>query len=143
MLKRNSKIGLSKSFMIWGISTQRLLVVVVLSHQVVSDSSQPHGLQHAKLPSLIISGSLPKCISIELMMPSNHFTLCHPLLLPSVFPASGSFPESTLHQVAKVFSFSNGPSKLTFFRIDWFDLFAVQGTLKSLLQHHSLKASIL
>ena len=89
-------------------------------------------------------------MSIESMMPSNHLILCHSLLLPSVFPSIRVFSnESALHiRWPKYwsFSFSISPSDeysgLISFRIDWFDL-AVQGTLKSLLQHHSSKASIL
>ena len=88
-------------------------------------------------------------MSIVLVMPSNHLILCHPfLLLPSVFPSIRGFFQwvSFSHQVTKYwnFSFSISPSNeylgLIFFRIDWFDLLAVQGTLKSLLQHHSSKA---
>ena len=83
-------------------------------------------------------------------MPSNHLILCHPLLLPpSVFPSIRVFSnESVLHiRWAKYWSFSISPSKeysgMISFRMDWLDLLAVQGTLKSLLQHHSAKASIL
>ena len=88
---------------------------------------------------------------IELVMPSSHLYLCHPLLLVS-FPASGPFPVSWLLESVRwpkywSFSFSISPSNeysgLISFRIDWFDLLAVQGTLQSLLQHHSSKASIL
>ena len=91
-------------------------------------------------------------MSIESVMPSNRLTLCHPLLLlPSIFPSIRVFSnESGLHiRWPKYwnFSFSISPSTeylgLISFRIDWFDLLAVQGTLKSLLQHHSSKASIL
>ena len=104
------------------------------------------------LLSITKSQSLPKPMSIESVMPSNHLILCHPLLLlPSVFPSISVFSnESALHiRWPKYwsFSFSISPSKerpgLISFRIDWLDLFAVQGTLKSLLQHHSSKASIL
>ena len=87
-------------------------------------------------------------MSIEPVMPSNHLILCHPLLLlPSIFPSTRVFSnESALHiRRPKYCSFSNRPSKeylgLIFFRIDWFDLPADQGTLKSLFQHHSSKAS--
>ena len=98
-----------------------------------------------------ISGSLLKLISIELVVPSNHFIFCHPLLLlPSIFPSMRVFSrELALHIRLKywIFSFSISPSNehsgLLSFWIDWFDLLAVQGTLKSLLQHHSLSASIL
>ena len=89
-------------------------------------------------------------MSIESLMPSNHLNLCCPLLLPSVSQHQGLFQwVSSLHQVAKVlsFSFSISPSSeylgLISFRIDWLDLPAVQGTLKSLLQQHNLKAPIL
>ena len=100
--------------------------------------------------SSIVSQSLLKFMSIESVMPSNHFILCHPhLLLPSIFPIKVFFNELSLHiRWSKYwsFSFSIGPSNeysgLTSFRIDRFDLL-VHGTLKSLLQHHSSKASIL
>ena len=102
--------------------------------------------------SITNSWSLLKLMSIESVMPSNHFILCRPLLLlPSIFPSIRVFSnESVLHIRLPnywSFSFSISPSNeysgLISFRIDWFDLLAVQGTLKSLLQHHSSKASIL
>ena len=102
--------------------------------------------------SITNSRSLLKLTSIESDMPSNHFILCYPfLLLPSIFPSIRVFSiELALHiRWPKYWSFifsispSNEYSRLIFFRIDWFDLLAVQGTLKSLLQHHSSKASIL
>ena len=88
---------------------------------------------------------------VEPMMPSNHLTLCYPLLLPSMFPSIRAFSsESALHIKQPKYwsiSFSISPSTeysgLIFFKIDWFDCLIVQGTLKSLLQHHSLKASFL
>ena len=95
--------------------------------------------------------SLLKFLPVELMVLSNHLILCHPLLLlPSTFPSIRVFPnESALHiRWPKYWSFSfticpsNEYSELISFRIDWFDLLAVQGILKSLRQHHSLKASI-
>src|SRR5574341_1012722 len=98
------------------------------------------------------SQSLLKFISIESVILSNHLIFCHPfLLLPSVFPSIRVFSnELTLHiRWPKYWSFgfsispSNEYSVLISFRIDWFDLLAVQGTLESLLQHHSLKASVL
>ena len=101
---------------------------------------------------LTVSWSLPKFMSIESVMPSNHLILCRPLLpLSSIFPNISVFSnESALYiRWPKYWSFSfsispsNEYSGLLSFRIDWFDLLAVQGTLKSLLQHHSLKASIL
>ena len=90
-------------------------------------------------------------MSIELVIPSNHFILCCPLHLPSIFPSIRVFSnESALHiRWAKYWSFSfnispsNEHPELISFRMDWLDFHAVQGTLKSLLQHHSSKASIL
>ena len=102
--------------------------------------------------SITNSQSMLKLIPIELVMSSNHLILCRPLvLLPSIFPSIRVFSkESVLHiRWPKYWSFSfnispsNEYSGLISFKIDWFDLLAVQGTLKSLLQHHSSKASIL
>ena len=102
--------------------------------------------------AIINSQSLPKPMSIESVMPSNHLILCCPLLLlPSIFPSIRVFSnESAFHiRWPKYWSFSfnispsNKHSRMISFRMDWLDLFAVQGTLKSLLQHHSSKASIL
>ena len=95
---------------------------------------------------------LPKFMSIELVMPSNHLILCCPLLLlPSIFPSIRVFSNESAVQIRWPkywsFSFSFSPSNeysgLISYKIDWFDLLAVQGILKSLLQHHSSKASIL
>ena len=106
----------------------------------------------ARQASLSITNcwSLLKFMSIELAMPSNHLILCRPLLPPSIFPSIRVFSnESVLHiRWPKYWSFSfrispsNEYSGLISFGMDWFDLLAVQGTLKSLLQHHSSKASI-
>ena len=102
--------------------------------------------------ALTISQSLPKFTSIVPMMPSKHLILCHPLLfLPSIFPSTKVFSNELVlcSRWPNYWSFSfssssfNEYSELISFRIDWFDLLAVQGTLKSLLQHHSSKASIL
>ena len=102
--------------------------------------------------SITNSRSLPKLMSIESVMPSNHLILCRPLLLPpSIFPSIRVFLMSQLFtsggQSIGSFSFNISPSNehpgLVSFRMDWLDLLAVQGTLKSLLQHHSSKASIL
>ena len=122
----------------------------------MSYSLRPHGRMEpgACQASLFItnSQSLLKLMSIELVMPSNHLILCHPLLLPpSIFPRIRVFSnESALHirwpkywSFSLSFSPSNEHPGLIFFRMDWLDLLAVQGTLKSLLQHHSLKTSIL
>ena len=127
---------------------------VHFSNSVMFDSLQPCGLQHAQCQSLSItnSQSLLKLMSIESVMLSNHFFLCHSLLLlPSIFPSIRVFSrESVLHiRWPKYWSlsFSISPSNeypgLISLRMDWLDLFAVQGTLKSLLRHHSSKASIL
>ena len=97
------------------------------------------------------SRSLLKLMSIESVMPSNHLILCHPLLPPSVFPSIRVFSNvSVIHiRWPKYWSFSfsislsSEYSGLISFRMDWLDLLAVQGTRKSLLQHHSSKASIL
>ena len=98
--------------------------------------------------SITNSWSLLKLMSIKLVMPSNHLILCRPLLLPpSILPSVRVFSnELVLHiRWPKYWSFSIGPSneysRLISFRMDWLDLLAVQGTLKSLLQHHSSKAS--
>jgi len=126
------------------------LSVGQFSHSVVSDSLRPHGLQHARLPyPSPTPRSLLRLMSIKLVMPCNHLILCRPLLLlPSVFPSIKVFSnESVLRMWSKYwsFSFSISPSSeysgLISFRIDWLDLLAVQGILKSLLQHHSSKAS--
>ena len=109
----------------------------------------PWTAAHQASLSLTISRSLLKLMSIESVMPSNHLILSHPLLLPSVFPSIRVFSnESVLHiRWPKYWSFSISPSSeysgLSSFRIDWFDHFAVPVTLRSLLQHHSSKASIL
>ena len=95
-----------------------------------------------------ISWSLLRLISIESVMPSNHLILCRLLLLPSIFPSIRVFSNESVLRIRwpKYWSFSfnispsNEHSGLIFFRMDWLDLLAVQGTLKSLLQHHSSKA---
>ena len=102
------------------------------------------------LPVITNSQSLPKLMSIELVMPSSHLNLCHPLLLPpSIFPSSRVFSNEsalcTRWPEYWSFSFNTSPSNehpgLISFKMDWFDLLAVQGTLKSLLQYHSSKNS--
>ena len=102
--------------------------------------------------SITNSQSLPKLMSIELVMPSNHLILCCPLLLlSSIFPSIRGFSSESVLRIrwSKYWNFSfsislsNEYSGLISFRMDWLDLLAVQGTLKSFLQHHSSKASIL
>ena len=123
--------------------------VQLLSH--VWLFATPWTTAHQASLSITNSQNPPKAMSIESVIPSNHLILCHPLLLPSIFTSIRVFPnESTLHiRWPKYwsFSFSISPSNehpgLISFRMDWIDLLAVQGTLKSHLQHHSSKASIL
>ena len=111
----------------------------------------PWTAAHQASLSLHISWCLLKLMSIELVMPSNHLILCHPLLLPSIFPSCRVFPNELAPLIRWPnywrFSFSLSPSNeysgLISSRIDQFDLLAVQGTLKSLLQHHNSKASSL
>ena len=130
----------------------KLCFSVQFSCSVVSDSEIPWTAARQASLSITNSWSLLKLMLIESVMPSNHLILCRPLLLPSsIFPSIRVFSnESVLHirwPMCWSFSFSISPSneysELISFRIDWLDLLAVQGTLKSLLQHHSSKASIL
>ena len=124
---------------------------LLFSRSVMSNSLQPHGLQHCKASlSFTIYQSLLKLMSVESVMPSNQLILCHPLLLlPSIFPHIRVFSnESALHirwQKYWSFSCSISPSieysRLISFRIDW--LISLQRSLKSLLQQHSSKAWIL
>ena len=125
---------------------------VQFSCSVVANSLQPHGPQHLSSLSINNSQNSPKLMSIESVMPSNRLILCHPLLLlPSIFPRIGLFSNESALPIRwpnyQNFSFNISPSNehsgLISFRMDWLHLLAVQGTLKSLLQHHSSKASIL
>ena len=127
---------------------------VQFSHSVMSNSLQPHGLHAACQASLSITDPqrLPKLMSIESVIPSNHLILCHPLLLPPlIFPSIRAFSDESALPIKwpKYWSFSltispsNEHSGLISFRIDWLDFLATQGTIKSLLQHHSSKASVL
>ena len=115
----------------------------------MSDSLRPHGLQHARLPCPSPTpGAWLKLMFTESVMPSNHLILCCPLLLlPSVFPSIRVNESALRIRWPKYWSFNISPpneySGLISFRMDWLDLLAVQGTLKSLLQHHSSKASVL
>ena len=118
----------------------------------MSDSATPWSAECQASLSIINSWSLPKLMSIESVMPSNHLILCHPLLLlPSIFPSIRVFSKESVLPIRWskywCFSFSISPSNehsgLISFRMDWLDLLEVKGTLKSLLQHHSSKASIL
>ena len=125
---------------------------VQFSHSIVSNSVTPWTAARQASLSITNSWSLLKLMSTESMMPSNHLILCHPLLLPlSVFPSIRVFSNESVLRIRWPknwsFSFSISPSNeysgLISFRMDWLDLLGVQGTLKSLPQHHSSKASIL
>ena len=128
-----------------------MYVSVWFSCLVVSDSLLPHELQHTRPPlSITNSWSSPKPMFIESVMPSGHLILCHPFLLsPSVFLQIRVFSSESVLCIRcpKYWSFNIGPSSeysgLISFRMDWLDLLAVQGTLKSLLQHHTSRASLL
>ena len=124
--------------------------VQLLSH--VHLFATPWTAAHQASLSITSSQSSPKLMSIESMMPSNHLILCRPLLLlPSIFPSIRVFSNESALRIKWPkywsFSFSISPSNehpgLISFRMDWLGLLAVQGTLKSLLQHHNSKASIL
>ena len=123
-----------------------------VSHSVVSDSATPWTAAHQASLSMTNAWSLLKLTSIESVMPSDYLILCRPLLLPpSTFPIIRVFSNESALCIRwpKYWSFSfiispsNEYSGLISFTMDWLDLLAVQGTLKSLLQHHSSKASIL
>ena len=125
---------------------------VQFSRSVVSNSATPWTTARQASLSITNSRSLLKLMSVESVMPSNHLILCHPLLLlPSISPSIRVFSnESALHirwprywRFSFNISPSNEHSGLISFRMDWLDLLAVQGTLNSLLQHHSSKASVL
>ena len=128
---------------------------VQFSCSVLSDSATPWSAVCQASLSTTNSQSLPKLTSVELVMPPNHLILCHPLLLlPSIFPSIRVFPNESVLRIRwpKYWSFSfnispsNEHSGLISFRMDWLDLLAVQGTLKSLLQnpaHRWLKDSVL
>ena len=125
--------------------------MLLVSGSVVSDSATPWTAARQASLSISNSQSVFKLMSFESVMPSNHLILCLPLLLPSIFPSIRIFCNESVLCIRWPkywsFSFSISPSNehsgLISFRMDWLDLLAVQGTLKSLFQHHSSKASIL
>ena len=132
--------------MSWIFSSLQVLSRVRLTLCDPMDCSTPGFLSITNSPNFL------KLMSMESVMPSNHLILCHPLLLlPSIYPSIRVFPSKLALCIRWPkywsFSFSISPSNeysgLIFFTIDWFDRLAIQWTLKSLLQHHSLKASIL
>ena len=125
---------------------------VQYNRSVVSDSATPWTAACQASLSITNSQILLKLMSIESVMPSNHLILCRPLLfLPSIFPSIRVFSNKSALRIRwpkyRHFSFNISPSNehpgLISFRMDWLDLLAVQGTLKSLLQHYNSKASIL
>ena len=138
--------------------TYFLLLHHIVMHQSVQSISHvrlfvtPWTAAHQASPSITNSQSLLKIMSIKSVMPSNNRILCYSLLLSSsIFPSIRVFSNKSVLRIRwpKYWSFSfnfspsNGHSGQISFRIDWFDLLAVQGTLKSLLQHHNSKASVL
>ena len=133
--------------------TETKLAVQFSSVQLLSrvrPSVTPWTAAHQASLSIANSRSLLKLVSVDRVMPSNHLILCHPLLLlPSILSIIRVFSNASDFRIRwpKCWSFrispSNEYSRLISFRMAWLDLFAVQGTLKSLLQHHSSKASIL
>ena len=146
----------------WTSYVDLILKVMLFFHSVQFSSVQllshvwlfatPWTAAHQVSQSITNSWSSLKLMSIELVMPSNHLILCRPLLhLPSIFPSIRVFSNESVHCIRWPkywsFSFSISPSNeysgVISLRIDWLDLLAVQGTLKSLLQHHSSKAAVL
>ena len=133
----------------WGRGIENVaLKHIQSSRSGMSNSLWPHGLQHARPPCPLLTPRVySNSCSLKSVMPSSHLILCRPLLfLPSVLPSIRVFQiVSSSHQVAKVLEFQHQSfqySGLASFRIDWLGLLAVQGNLKSLLQHHSSKASV-
>ena len=133
-------------------SDQGDCTLVQFSHSVVSHFASPWTAAHQASLSITNYWNLLKLMSIMSVMPSNHLILCHPLLLlPPIFPSIRIFSKESVLPIRwpKYWSFnlnispSNEHSRLISFRMDWLDLLAVRGIIKSLLQHHSSKASIL
>ena len=130
--------------------TPSLRALLLCSHLIVFNFTTPWTAARQASLSIANSWSLLKLTSIQSVMPSNHLILCRPLLLPpSIFPSIKVFSNESVLRIRWPkywnFSFTINPSNeysgLISFRMDWLDLLAVQGTLKSLLQHHSSKAS--
>ena len=144
--------ALCEFVMIWACLSVMQYFSSVQSLSSIQLFGTPWTAAHQASMSITNSWCLPKLMSIESGMPSNHLTLCCPLLLPpSIFPGIRVFSNESALRIMwpKYWSFSfnmspsNEYSGLISFRMDWLDLLAVQGTLKSLLQYHSSKASIL
>ena len=130
-------------------TVQYILGSVLFTHSVMSDSATPWAAAHQTSLSITNSWSLLKLMPIELVMPFNHLIFYCPLLLPLIFPSIMVFSSESVLRIrwSKCWSFrfsispSNEYSELIYCRTDQFDLFALQGTLKSLLQHHTSKTS--
>ena len=127
------------------------MCVSQFSRSIMSSSLHPHGLQHARPPCPSQTpGVYLNSVSVESVIPSNHHILCRPVLPPPNFPSSRVFSSGSVLHIRwpeyQSFSFSISPSSeysgLIFPRMDWLDRLEVQDTLKSLLQHHSSKASV-
>ena len=138
----------STSIIFGGYLTKIFSVIVIQSLSCVRLFETPWTAEQQDSLSLAISQSLPNIMSIESVMLSNHLILCHPLLLlPSIFPSIKVFSNELAFHIRwpKYWSFSISPSneysRLISFRIGWFDLLAVQGTLRSLIQHRNSKPS--
>ena len=145
-------VWLTPWYYLWLKLVPSVYLSIQFSHSVMSDSVTPWTTACQASLSITNCQSLPKPMSIESVMPSNHLILCHPLLLlPSIPPSIRVFSSESALRIRWPkdwsFSFNISPSNehpgLISFRPDWLDLLAVQGTCKSLLQHHSSKASIL
>ena len=129
----------------WNLQVLQEHVSVQFSHSVMSNSLQPNGLQPTRPPYPSPTPGACSNSSIESVMPSNHLILCCTLLLPSIFPNIRVFSNESVIRIRwpKYWSFSFSISSsseysgLISFRMDWLDLLAIQGTLKSLLQHHN------
>ena len=135
----------------WSISISPYNDSIQFSCSIMSNSLRPQEPEHVNSLSNTKSQGPPKPMSIELVMPSNHLILSSPSLLPSIFPSIRVFSNESALCIRWPkywsFSFNISPSNehpgLISFRMEWLDFLAVQGTLKSLLQHHSSKASII
>ena len=130
-----------------GLAHKKLLCSRYQFSSVTQSCPTFYNPMDCSMPDFPVCHQLPEVaqlMSTESVMPSNHLILCHPLLLPSIFPSIRVFSKELVLCISwpKYCSPSNQYSELISFRMDWFDLLAVQGTLKSLLQHHSSRASV-
>ena len=148
-VSRHTRQVFCRTSLDWDLSNVLLMTACCSVAKLCPAFCDPHGLWHTRLPCPSLSQSLLKFTSIESVMLSNHLILCHPLLLPSVFPSIRVISDELalwirwLKYRSFSFSLSNEYTRLISFRIDWFALLVAQRTLKRLLQHHSTKASVL